>query len=216
MRMLNGHAWSLWGTCVFLAACSRTAPLAPVPQPALLGSGGEGDTSVVVSRSSISGPDTSLIVATALSIADSARGVEVRLDPRRLPAGSDAPDAFPTRAEMADDPGAGASKVADLVQVAIREPDLRRMAAACAGRSRCPERNVVQIVLGTPRPGGPREMPRMQAPLPVKPTFWTIRVISTIVRPGKGNDSTLISDYVFDKTPGGWVLVRVVPLFSID
>src|SRR4051812_33775714 len=104
---------------------------------------------------------------------------------------------------MASDPAAGTAKVGGIFDVAIRQPDLRRMKTACAGRSRCPERNIVQVVFGTPRPGGPRQMPRVQAPLPVKPTYWTLRVISTIVWAGEANRPTTISDYVFDKTPTG-------------
>src|SRR4051812_7395445 len=98
-------------TAVFLLACARGASVASGPTPADQVAAQAGDTSIVVNRLSISWRDTSLIAAAALSIADSARGVEVRLDPRRLPSNFDAPDAIPSRTDMASDPAAGTAKV---------------------------------------------------------------------------------------------------------
>jgi hypothetical protein len=57
-------------------------------------------------------------------------------------------------------------------------------------------------------------MPKMAAPLTVKPTYWTVRVVATSM--GTGGNNTTVSDCVFDKTPSGWVFVRQVPLFAID
>jgi hypothetical protein len=54
----------------------------------------------------------------------------------------------------------------------------------------------------------------MAAPLTIKPTYWTVRVVATNM--GPDGSSTSVSDYVFDKTPRGWIFVRQVPLFAID
>ncbi|MND00906.1 hypothetical protein D3C83_196910 [compost metagenome] len=59
-------------------------------------------------------------------------------------------------------------------------------------------------------------MPKLAAPLEVKPTYWTVRVVWTILRRGNGGRSITVSDYVFDKTASGWRFVRHVPLMSID
>jgi hypothetical protein len=192
-------------------ACSRTAAVETLPDPVAWGFGGEGDTSFVVNRTSISPRDTSLFAAVALSIADSAGGYEVRVDPRRLPAEFDAPEALPSRGDMGATPDKSVEKVASIVDAGMREPDRRRMAAACGGRSPCPERTFLQVVIGTPRLGVPK-LPPVMAPLTVKATYWTVRVVSTSMNPG--SSSTKVSDHVFDKTPTGWVLVRRITLFD--
>lgn len=200
---------------LLLAACSRTPPAAAPPQPVTLETGSDGDTSIVVNRQAFSPRDTSLVAAVALSIASANAGTEVRLDPRRLPPEHDAAEALPTRTDMRSDPDAGVAKVGSLLEVTIREPDRRRVAASCAGRSPCPERTVLQLVIGTPRLGIPR-LPRMAAPLEPRPTYWSVRVVSTILRSGDRGTSTEVSDYVFDKTSTGWSFVREVALMSID
>lgn len=200
---------------LLLVACTRTPPAATPPQPVALETGSDGDTSIVVHRLAFSPRDTSLITAVALSIAGANVGTEVRLDPRRLPPEQDAAQALPSRTDMRNDPDAGVAKVGSLLELTIRAPDRRRMAAACVGRSACPERTVLQLVMGTPRLGIPR-LPRMAAPLDSRPTYWTIRVVSTILRSGNRGSSTTVSEYVFDKASTGWIFVREVPLFSID
>jgi hypothetical protein len=195
---------------LLMGACVRpqsAPPTAQVQVPAEAA-----DTSIVVNRVTISARDTSLVAAVALTVADSAGGFEVRLDPRRLPTAFDAADALPSQADMKLDADGGVAKVASLVDVTLRQPDRKRLEATCAGRTPCPARDMAQIVVGTGRPGGPK-MPPRAAPITVKPTYWTVRVIATNMGPSGRN--TTVSDYVFDKTPSGWVFVRQVALFSI-
>lgn len=195
----------LLAAAVMSPGCGRSVRVEVAP-PLLLA-----DTSVVIPRG-YAPRDTSLEAAVLRTIADSVVA-PVRLNPKRLPRSLDA-EGIPTTADMSANPDSGVARVRDLLEVVAPEGDSQRLAALCDKTGPpCPRERSVTVILGAARLGGP-EMPKYAKPLEVKPTYWTVRVVSTDLGPRGG--FTEVVDYVFEQTPTGWVFVRRVGLFIID